>query len=91
MLDPELIQTLSEQIQRQFPQVAGRQPTVRAQYGPAQTTARQAKRITTEAEPTTYLLTFNGRVELAEHMALNTWVRVVVSSQGQIIKITTSR
>lgn len=79
-MDPKILKSISAQIYRQFPEMAGVQPKARLQAGPA---ARQ--------DSQTYLITFNTRVRLDTGQTMPRWVRVVVNEKGKVLKITTSR
>jgi hypothetical protein len=81
-MDPEIIKSISQQIYRRFPEVSGSRPKVRKQ------TAPQAKSLETEPN---YLLTYQGSVVTPDGKEIPRLVRVVVNSQGKIVKVTTSR
>jgi hypothetical protein len=87
MLDAKTLTAISKQVQRQFPEVAGNKPDVRVQHGP------QAKNPTASHENTAplYLVTFRGTATTPEGKSIPRLVRVVVSEDGKIKKITTSR
>lgn len=77
-MDNQTIKTIAQQIHRQFPELAGEQPTVRTQAS--------AK----SAGGATYLLTFKGRAA-GNGPNLARTVRVVADGRGKVLKVTTSR
>ena len=82
-MDTKTLKSIVEQIHRRFPDVSGAQPKVTRQSG-----ASQAK------SGPTYLLTFhstNRTSASAQSKTISRWVRVVVTEQGKIMKVTTSR
>jgi hypothetical protein len=79
-MDPKILKTISAQIYRQFPEMAGVQPKARLQPAPASKPAAQ-----------TYLVTFNTQVKVEGGRSMPRWVRVVVNDKGKVLKITTSR
>ena len=80
-MDAKTIKTISTQVYRKFPELAGVQPKVRQQ---------QAKSAPIDADPT-YVLTYNTKVEVRDGVSLTRLVRVVATPQGSILKITTSK
>lgn len=78
MLERRVVDAISKQIHRQFPELADGEPRVRAQAS--------AK----SASGATYLLTFRGRASTSEPRLSRT-VRVVADERGKILKVTTSR
>lgn len=81
-MDQKLIKSISSQVYRRFPEMAGSQPQVRLQASP------QPKSI---ASDSTYLLTFRSTVEAHDGKRIARVVRVIANSQGRILKVTTSR
>jgi hypothetical protein len=82
----EIIQSISKEIYRRFPEVTGARPKVRPLANDP--SVAQAKSIS----PTTaYLFTFTSQASVFEDKTITRWVRVVVSEQGKILKISTSR
>jgi hypothetical protein len=79
-MDSKTISGIKQQIYRQFPEVAGEEPSVKAQAS--------AK---SPGNSPTYLITFKGRVARPSGPAFNRTVRVVTSNEGRILKVTTSR
>jgi hypothetical protein len=79
-MDSKTISGIKQQIFRQFPEVSGDEPSVKAQAG--------AK---TPGSLPTYLITFKGRVSQPSGAIFNRTVRVVANEAGQILKVTTSR
>lgn len=87
-MDPKLVHSISEQIYRKFPEVAGCKPKVRLQ------TPSSAVGALPKSGAPTYLLTFQstGRSSAAgSGRSIPRWVRVVVSQGGRILKVSTSR
>jgi hypothetical protein len=87
MLDAKTLSAIVKQVQHQFPEVAGTKPNVRVQNPP------QAKNssATREQSPSLYLITFHGTATSPEGKSIPRLVRVVVTADGKILKITTSR
>lgn len=79
-MDSKTITGIKQQIYRQFPDVAGEEPTVKAQAG--------AK---SPGQSPTYLITFKGRASDPNGPAFSRMVRVVTNNEGRILKVTTSR
>ncbi|MBX3046454.1 MAG: hypothetical protein KF698_05615 [Anaerolineales bacterium] len=77
-MDNQIVKAIAQQIHRQFPELAGEQPSVRAQAN--------AK----SAGGATYLLTFKGR-PASSGPSLARTVRVVADARGKVLKVTTSR
>ena len=81
-MDAKHLKSISSQIYRRFPEVAGSQPKVQAQSAP------QAKSVSTDP---TYLITFRGSVKSPDGKSILRIVRVIASAQGRILKVSTSR
>lgn len=81
-MDPKVHDSIVNQIYRRFPEFRGVRPKVRMQ-SPAGTQLLN--------EGTTYLYTFQKNVTTQGNQALNRWIRVVVSQNGKILKVSTSR
>lgn len=79
-MDDKTISHISKQIAQQFPEVVGAAPNIKPQAA-----AKGA------GHPSTYLLTFKGRVDQPGGFAISRAVRVVADDNGRILKITTSR
>jgi hypothetical protein len=79
-MDSKTISGIKQQIYRQFPEVAGEEPSVKSQAS--------AK---SPGNPPTYLITFKGRVAQTSGPSFSRMVRVVANDQGRILKVTTSR
>jgi len=75
----DIVQKISREIYRRFPEFSGVSPKVKAQN-----TSKPS------AHPT-YLLTFNTKVRLPDKKTMSRWVRVVADDTGKILKTTTSR
>ncbi|RPI35047.1 MAG: hypothetical protein EHM70_00895 [Chloroflexota bacterium] len=83
-MDPKTIKSISAQIYRQFPEMSGIAPKVRARPVP------ESQRAFKKPAAPTYLLNYQTKAALPEGKSISRWVRVVVDAQGKIIKITTS-
>ncbi len=81
MMDPKLVKSISSQVYRQFPDVAGVQPKIRLQPVP-----KKAVRTSDKA----YLLTYHARITSPAGKSFPHWVRVISDAQGHILKISTS-
>ena len=84
-MEAKILKSVVSRVHRRFPEFAGCQPKVRLQNG------NQAKSI--DAQPT-YLLTFHSSAKVITSSGskdIPRWVRVVVTDNGKILKITTSR
>ncbi|MEX1248888.1 MAG: hypothetical protein WEA61_10445 [Anaerolineales bacterium] len=79
-MDAKTVQNIAQQISRQFPEVAGVEPSVKPQAGAKGSSGRG-----------TYLITFKGRVPQSEGITFSRMVRVVAEDNGRILKVTTSR
>ncbi len=79
-MDSKTIFGIKQQIYRQFPEVSGEEPSIKAQAG--------AK---SPGQSATYLITFKGRVAQPSGPTFNRSVRVVADDNGRILKVTTSR
>lgn len=79
-MDAKTINSIRQQIARQFPEVAGASPSIKAQAAAKSPGAGG-----------TYLLTFKGRVSEAGGFKSNRTVRVVAQDNGRILKVSTSR
>lgn len=79
-MDSKTISGIKQQIYRQFPEVAGEEPSVKAQ--PSAKSPGQSP---------TYLITFKGHVSQPGGPSFSRMVRVVANDEGRIFKVTTSR
>lgn len=79
-MDSKTISGIKQQIYRRFPEVAGEEPSVKAQA-----TAKNP------GHSPTYLITFKGRVSQPSGAVFSRMVRVVANDAGHILKVTTSR
>lgn len=85
-MDPKIVKSVTNKVYRQFPEMAGVQPKIRNQV-----TSAMKSKPAGPGYPATYLLTYQTKVQIpGANRMLPRWVRVVVNSQGKIIKITTS-
>jgi hypothetical protein len=84
MMDPKLVQSISNRVYKKFPEIAGKKPQVRKQ----RTNGSLAK----SAKPSAnYLLTFRGIGKGPGGRKIPRLVRVVANTRGKILKISTSR
>jgi hypothetical protein len=83
MINPHILDQISQDIYRQFPEMKGVNPKVRTQPG--------AKKNTSDAHGSSYLLSFETRTSLANGAKISRLVRVTVDTNGKILKISTSR
>lgn len=81
-MDAKLINSISSQIYRRFPEVSGSEPKVQRQSGSA---------TKGNSDSATYLLTYHGKATTSDGKSIARTVRVVVDSRGKILKVTTSR
>jgi hypothetical protein len=80
-MDPKLVKSISTEIFRRFPEIAGSQPRVSTQAAPK-----------SAAHPIpTYLLTYRGSARTSDGKSIPRIVRVIANAQGRILKVTTSR
>ena len=79
-MDQRTVASIAKKVARQFPEVAGAQPSIKAQAS-----AKGG------GNPSIYLLTFKGRVDQPGGFAISRAVRVVAEEGGRILKISTSR
>lgn len=77
-MNAKSIRQIESKIYRQFPEVSGSRPTVKAQASPK------------GRGEDTYLLTFKGRGSGSGRSFART-VRVVANGSGRILKVSTSR
>lgn len=78
----QYIESVSQTVYRQFPEMRGARPTVQAQSAPGAKSAGEAPR---------HLLTFKGQVDGAGGRKMLRVVRVVADDYGKILKISTSK
>jgi hypothetical protein len=74
------LKSISSQVSRKFPEVAGSSPKVKRQ------TSSKSK-----SSPSTYLITYRGKSKAADGKSITRIVRVTANDSGKIIKISTSR
>ncbi|OGO36663.1 MAG: hypothetical protein A2W35_20985 [Chloroflexi bacterium RBG_16_57_11] len=85
-MDPKLLQNVSQEIYRRFPELLGRRPRVQA-VKPGQNREDWGS-ILGEAK---HLLVYSGRAVTSTGKQMPFIVRVVVNEQGKILKISSSR
>lgn len=76
-MNPKALGKINQHVGRQFPELAGVEPTVQVQHTPDQD--RQ------------FLLTYQGSAELPGGKRLKRIVRVVADAAGRVLRISTSR
>lgn len=81
-MEEKVVQSISKEVYKRFPEVKGKKPKVRLQR---QTQKGQTQKLSM------YLLTYNMAVRTSTNKSLPRLVRVVADEQGKIIKISTSR
>lgn len=77
MRPPNLVQSISQEVYRRFPDFKGIRPRIQIQQTPV---AKKA-----------YLFTFHRTAALPGGQGLSRWVRVLADERGKILKISTSR
>ena len=80
-MDDRHLDSICKQIYKRFPEVSGSRPKVQAQKLPSGS----------NDAPSQYLMVFQGTQTTADGKPIKRIVRVVVSEQGRILKVTTSR
>ena len=85
-MDPKKIESITADIHRRFPEIAGVKPKVRKQPLPKSQTGKSI-----HPEQQNYLLTFTANLKAPGGQTIPRWVRVVASPKGKVIKITTSK
>ena len=75
------LKSISIQISRQFPEVAGSNPRVRKQ---------STKSSKSRSEKSIFLITYSGKVKAADGKSINRIVRVTADDHGKILKVSTS-
>jgi len=84
-MDSKIIQSISQEVYRRFPDLRGRSPRVQTRRS---TAARPGLRLLGRAE--TFLLVYQGTKKTSTGKALPYSVRVVVDGSGNILKISMS-
>jgi len=85
-MDLKLLQTVSQEIYRRFPELNGRRPRVQAiRSGQGRSNVGS---IPADAK---HLLVFSGRAATSTGKHMPFIIRVVVNEQGKILKISSSR
>ncbi|MBE0408760.1 MAG: hypothetical protein IBX69_03400 [Anaerolineales bacterium] len=79
-MDTKLIDNISQQVFRRFPDVTGSKPKVRLQTKPGGASSSK-----------TYLLTFTGKAVTPNGKSIPRYVRVIADENGKILKMSTSR
>ena len=81
-MDAKILNSISSQVYRRFPELQGSHPKVQLQATP------QAK---SNPASSTYLITYRGSATAMNGKSIPRIVRVVANDKGKILKITTSR
>jgi hypothetical protein len=84
-MEPKIVEMISKNIHRRYPEVSGIKPTVRKQSLPK---SAQSKIIATKSN---FLLTYKKNSRGPMGKSIPRWVRVVATPKGKIVKITTSK
>ena len=79
-MDDRQLKSISSQVSRKFPEVAGAKPQVKRQSNQK-----------TKSSPATYLITYRGKSKTADGKSITRIVRVTANESGKIIKMSTSR
>ena len=80
-MDQEIIRTINQEVYRKFPEFNGKKPKIELRKTPK----------SGDVSELTYLLIYQMRVTTADNKSMSRYVRVVITEQGKIIKISTSR
>ena len=81
-MEQKLFHDVCQEIYHKFPQLSGCKPTIK----------QQAHSTTSGNESgMNYLLVFTNKGKPKNELPVVTWVRVLVSEQGKILKLTSSR
>jgi hypothetical protein len=81
-MNRDLLQAINQEIYRRFPEVKDKRPRIQKQD------VSQSRSI---SKPPTYLLIYQSQVLTSGQKMMPRLVRVVVTEQGKILKISTSR
>ena len=85
-MEPKILENLNKKIYRKFPDFEGIKPKVRLQPTP-----KSPKGTAVDPNQRNYLLTYNKVDKGPGGQKIPRWVRVVATSHGKIIKISTSK
>ncbi len=78
MAEKDIVRSVSQEVARKFPEMAGVRPTIKEQKSKSGDVAQ-------------FLLTYKGKAELPGGKTIKRIVRVVANERGQIKKISTSK
>lgn len=87
MLDTKTLSMITKHVEHQFPEVMGSKPTVQVQHPPK---AKSHSRLQ-DTSDNVFLVTYRGIANSSTGSKIPRLVRVVVNTDGKILKITTSR
>ncbi|MEK6256942.1 MAG: hypothetical protein N2C13_06475 [Chloroflexota bacterium] len=79
-MEQKVLKSISNKVSRQFPEVAGKKPSVKRWAGAKSLSATE-----------TFLLVYKGKALNPAGKTIPRHVRVVANAKGKIIKITTSK
>ncbi len=85
-MDHTLIEAVSEEIYKRFPEIRGKKPKVQ-KVSAADCASSKGRSI---SRSPTYLLIFQGQAMTASQKKLPLFVRAVIDERGKILKITMS-
>jgi len=80
-MDPKTLQAVTSKVARRFPEVAGIKPQIKRQPVPKELAGT----------PPNYLLLYKMQANGPTGKNISRIVRVIVSPQGKVLKMTTSR
>ncbi len=81
-MNEKLVENICREVYRRFPELRGRRPRIQP---------FKLERTSQSRASPKFMLTFHGRATTADNKMLPYIVRVVVSAQGKILKLSTSR
>ncbi len=81
-MNEKLVENICREVYRRFPELRGRRPRIQP---------FKLEHASLSSASPKFLLTFHGRATTADNKTLPYIVRVVVSAQGKILKLSTSR
>lgn len=79
-MNADILKSISTQVFRRFPELEGTKPKVQPQSTPKSL-----------SEQMNYLIIYKGVVKTTEGKSVQRIVRIVATSKGKILKMTTSR
>lgn len=85
-MEPKVIQSISQEVYRRFPMLAGRRPRVQTY----KTSSGRFGRALSPGQPA-YLLIYQGQGQTVTNRKIPVIVRVVVDGNGKVLKMSSSR